>query len=76
MQFAWQILIHTPLWAFALLAFLVWQGIKAMRPRTVTIWRSLIVPALVVDIGKRVWWPSRLAKADEPDATERSRLTV
>ena len=38
--------------------------------------RSLIVPALVIDVGKRVWWPSRLAKADEPDATERSRLTV
>ena len=29
--------------------------------------RSLIVPALVIDVGKRVWWPSRLAKADEPD---------
>jgi RND superfamily putative drug exporter len=38
--------------------------------------RSLIVPALVIDVGKRVWWPSRLAKADEPGATERSRLTV
>ena len=38
--------------------------------------RSLLVPALVIDIGDRVWWPSRLAKADEPDATERSRLTV
>jgi RND superfamily putative drug exporter len=37
--------------------------------------RSLIVPALVIDVGKRVWWPSRLAKADEPDPTERSRLT-
>ena len=38
--------------------------------------RSLIVPALVIDVGKRVWWPSRLAKADEPTSTERSRLTV
>ena len=54
MQFAWQILIHTPLWAFALLAYLVWQGIKAMRPRTVTIWRSLIVPAVFI-----VWGLSR-----------------
>jgi len=51
MQFAWQILIHTALWAFALLAFLVWQGIKAMRPRTVTIWRSLIVPAVFIAWG-------------------------
>ena len=29
--------------------------------------RSLIVPAAVIDVGKRVWWPSRLAKAEEPD---------
>ena len=26
--------------------------------------RSILVPALVHDIGKNVWWPSRLAKAD------------
>src|SRR5215218_6380632 len=38
--------------------------------------RSLIVPALVIDTGKRVWWPSRLAKAEEPEPAERSRLTV
>ena len=30
--------------------------------------RSLIVPALVIDVGARVWWPSRLAR------DERSRL--
>ena len=34
--------------------------------------RSLIVPALVIDIGKRVWWPSRLAKSDG-GATSRDR---
>src|SRR4051794_13844330 len=55
MQFAWQVLIHTPLWAFALLAYLIWQGIKGMRPRTVTIWRSLIVPAVFI-----IWGLSRL----------------
>jgi hypothetical protein len=55
MKVAWQILIHTPLWAWALLAFLIWQGIKAMRPRRVTIWRSLIVPAVFI-----VWGLSRL----------------
>jgi RND superfamily putative drug exporter len=38
--------------------------------------RSLIVPALVIDVGKKVWWPSRLAKAEEPEPSERSRLTV
>jgi RND superfamily putative drug exporter len=25
--------------------------------------RSLLVPALTIDIGRRVWWPSRLAKS-------------
>jgi putative drug exporter of the RND superfamily len=38
--------------------------------------RSLIVPAAVIDVGRRVWWPSRLAKVEEPDTNERSRLTV
>jgi hypothetical protein len=55
MKFAYQILIHTPLWVFPLFAYLVWQGIKAMRPRTTTIWRSLIVPAIFI-----VWGLSRL----------------
>src|SRR3954453_16062066 len=26
--------------------------------------RSVIVPALVMDVGRRVWWPSRLARAE------------
>jgi RND superfamily putative drug exporter len=26
--------------------------------------RSVLVPALVLDIGQRVWWPSRLAESD------------
>ncbi|MGN6332299.1 MAG: MMPL family transporter [Motilibacteraceae bacterium] len=37
--------------------------------------RSLLVPSLVLLIGKRVWWPSRLARAEEapplPPAGER-----
>ena len=55
MKFAWQILTHTPVWVFPLLAYLIWLGIKAMRPRTVTIWRSLIVPAIFI-----MWGLSRL----------------
>ena len=27
--------------------------------------RTLLVPALVYDIGRTVWWPSRLRKGDE-----------
>jgi RND superfamily putative drug exporter len=33
--------------------------------------RSLIVPALVIDVGRKVWWPSKLAH-HEP---ERERLS-
>src|SRR5438132_11999368 len=55
MKFAWQVLIHTPLWVFPLFAYLVWLGIKAMRPRTTTIQRSLIVPAVFI-----IWGLSRL----------------
>ena len=28
--------------------------------------RSILVPALVFDTGKKIWWPSALAKKDEP----------
>ena len=55
MTFAYQILIHTPLWVFVLLAYLVWQGIKAMQPRNVPIWRALIVPVVFI-----VWGVSRI----------------
>jgi RND superfamily putative drug exporter len=27
--------------------------------------RSILVPALSHDIGRRIWWPSRLASAAE-----------
>lgn len=55
MKCAWQILTHTPIWVFPLFGYLVWLGIRAMRPRTVTIWRSLIVPTVFI-----VWGMSRL----------------
>ena len=37
--------------------------------------RSVLVPALVLDVGPRIWWPSRLAETDgehreEPDEVE------
>ncbi|MCP3385637.1 hypothetical protein NLM31_35165 [Bradyrhizobium sp. CCGUVB4N] len=55
MMFAYQILIHTPPWVWILLAYLVWQGIKAMQPRKVAIWRALIVPIVFI-----VWGVSRI----------------
>ena len=51
MQFAYGVLTHTPRWVFVLLTYLVWQGIKAMQPRTTTIWRALIVPLVFVAWG-------------------------
>lgn len=53
MTFAWQILIHTPVWVWMLLAFLLWQGIQAMRPRRTPIWRALIVPVAFIAWGCR-----------------------
>ena len=45
--------------------------------------RSVLVPALVLDLGPRIWWPSRLAKTDgehrpepEPEERERERVAV
>ncbi len=36
--------------------------------------RSLLVPALALDIGPRVWWPSRLAR--EPAVQEEQEASV
>ena len=39
---------HTPPWVWFLLAYLIWQGIQALRPSSVSVWRALIVPALFI----------------------------
>jgi hypothetical protein len=64
MQFAIGIITHTPIWAWILLAYLVWQGIKAVQPRTSTIWRALIVPAIFI-----VWGLSRLGFGQQAGIT-------
>jgi hypothetical protein len=63
MTFAYRILTHTPLWVFALLAYLVWQGIKAMQPRTTPLWRALIVPVVFI-----VWGMSRMGFGHQDSA--------
>jgi hypothetical protein len=63
MTFAYQILVHTPPWVWVLLAYLVWQGIKAMQPRTVPIWRALIVPVVFI-----VWGISRIGFGHQDSA--------
>lgn len=35
--------------------------------------RSLLVPALTYDIGRAVWWPSKLSRKPEPTAEELTR---
>jgi RND superfamily putative drug exporter len=34
--------------------------------------RSLLVPALAYDIGKAIWWPSKLSRVDADDSPEAS----
>jgi RND superfamily putative drug exporter len=29
--------------------------------------RTLLVPAVTLDIGRRIWWPSELARSPEPE---------
>ncbi|HEX9215153.1 MAG TPA: DUF6622 family protein [Bradyrhizobium sp.] len=63
MTFAYQVLIHTPLWVFALFVYLVWQGLQAMQPRTTPIWRALIVPVVFI-----VWGISRIGFGHQDSA--------
>jgi len=51
MQIAFRILANTPLWVFVLLAYLIWQGWQARRPRTQAIWRMLVVPLVFFLMG-------------------------
>ena len=55
MQIAFRILANTPLWVFALLAYLIWQGWQARRPRTQAIWRMLVVPLVFFVMGLDYW---------------------
>ncbi|HET8643208.1 MAG TPA: efflux RND transporter permease subunit [Pseudonocardiaceae bacterium] len=52
------VLAVLPLLFLAQIAFLVAFGVLL----DALVVRSLLVPALTVDVGPRVWWPSRLAR--------------
>ena len=51
MQTAIRILANTPVWVWALLAYLIWQGWYSLRPGTQPIWRVLIVPLVFFLMG-------------------------
>lgn len=52
-----------PILFLAQIAFMVAFGVLL----DTTVVRSLLVPALSHDIGRHIWWPSKLAKADQPE---------
>jgi RND superfamily putative drug exporter len=53
-----------PLIFLAQIAFIVAFGVLL----DALIVRTLLVPALVHDIGQKVWWPSRLSRSERLDA--------
>jgi hypothetical protein len=55
MNLIFGIISGTPLWVWLLLAFLVWQGMKATRPQTIAIWRALLLPLIFT-----IWGLSRI----------------
>jgi len=55
-----------PLLFLAQLAFIVAFGVLL----DTFLVRSLLVPALTLDIGPKIWWPSRLARAGQPERPE------
>ena len=64
METLYRIIVGTPLWVFAILAYLVWQGVAALRTRTVPVWRALIVPMVFIAMGL-----SRMAVGHETGMT-------
>jgi len=61
-------LVVIPLSFLLQLAFIVAFGVLL----DTLVVRSLLVPALVVDIGSPVWWPSRLAREQVPQGRLRA----
>ncbi len=51
MDFAVAVVTHTPIWVFAVLAYLVWMGVRGLRPRTLPLARVFITPAVFIVWG-------------------------
>lgn len=57
-----QILAHTPVYVWFLLAYLVWQGVAATRTRKRPLWRLLTVPFIFTVLGI---WPLIVKSASD-----------
>jgi hypothetical protein len=53
MRLVINILSNTPIWAYALFVYLVWQGIGGLQTRTISLWRVLLVPIIFLGLG--IW---------------------
>jgi hypothetical protein len=51
MDFAIAVVRHTPMWVFAVLAYLIWMGVKGLQPRTLPLARVFITPAVFIVWG-------------------------
>ncbi|UKA62495.1 MMPL family transporter [Arthrobacter sp. FW306-04-A] len=60
-----------PILFLAQISFIVAFGVLL----DTTIVRSLLVPALSYDIGRRIWWPGRLGRARAMNGTQRVTAT-
>lgn len=48
MQTALEVLRNTPIWVFAILAYLIWQGVSALGPQTRSFSRCLALPFVFI----------------------------
>lgn len=46
-----EVLRHTSPYVFALFAYIMWQGVQSLRPRTQPVWRLLGVPGILTGTG-------------------------
>jgi hypothetical protein len=46
-----QIVTNTPVWVWVLLAYLLFIGVRALRPATTPLWRIAIMPHDLLRLG-------------------------
>lgn len=51
MELLTQIIIHTPVYVWGLLVYLIITGIKGRETQTVSLWKMLFVPVIFIGVG-------------------------